>query len=130
MEDGIAEDLVLAVSAEDSVLAVREGLGDHADLPALLPSRPSLSGKRPPFARSCVVPRYYFNVRGDAFEEEDVVGRLCPNEVAALSHALSSASLVLQKRLLAEGLSSAGSIEVEDEQHRPVLSLPIRAAAY
>jgi hypothetical protein len=43
---------------------------------------------------------------------------------------LSSASLVLQKRLRAEGLSSAGSIEVEDERHRPVLSLPIRAAAY
>jgi hypothetical protein len=76
------------------------------------------------------MPRYYFNVRGDAFEEVDLVGRHCSDEVAALSEALSSASLVLQKRLRSEGLSSAGSIEVEDERHRPVLSLPIRAAAY
>jgi hypothetical protein len=76
------------------------------------------------------MPRYYFNVRGDAFEEVDVVGKVCRNEVAALGEALSSASSILQKRLQAEGLSIAGSIEVEDEQHRPVLSLPIRAAAY
>jgi hypothetical protein len=76
------------------------------------------------------MPRYYFNVRGDAFEEVDLVGKHCPDEVAALSEALSSASLVLHGRLRAEGLSIAGSIEVEDERHRPVLSLPIRAAAY
>jgi hypothetical protein len=76
------------------------------------------------------MPRYYFNVRGDAFEEVDLVGKHCSDEVAALSEALSSASLVLQQRLRSEGLSSAGSIEVEDERHRPVLSLPIRAAAY
>jgi hypothetical protein len=29
-----------------------------------------------------------------------------------------------------EGFCAAGSIEVEDERHRTVLSLPLRAAAY
>jgi hypothetical protein len=40
------------------------------------------------------------------------------------------ASAVLQKRLRAEELSDDGWVEVEDERHRPVLRLPLRAAAY
>jgi hypothetical protein len=37
---------------------------------------------------------------------------------------------VLHKRLLADELSQSGWIEVEDERHRPVLRLPLRAASY
>ena len=76
------------------------------------------------------MPRYFFNVCSDGFEEIDVVGRACPNDVAALQEALSTASAVLQRRLAADAFCASGSIEVEDERHRPVLSLPLRAAAY
>lgn len=80
--------------------------------------------------RLAAVPRYYFNVTCDGYESTDVVGECCPNDVAALSGAMRVASAVLQKRLLSDALSHDGWIEVEDERHRPVLRLPLRAAAY
>lgn len=76
------------------------------------------------------MPRYYFNVAGDGFETTDLVGQCCPDDVAALQGALRAASAVLQKRLRADELTQGGWIEVEDERHRPVLRLPIRAASY
>jgi hypothetical protein len=33
-------------------------------------------------------------------------------------------------RLCTDGLSDVGTIEIEDERHRQVMSLPLRAAAY
>jgi hypothetical protein len=76
------------------------------------------------------MPRYYFNVTGDGFEAIDAVGECCPDDVAALHGALRTASAVLHKRLRSDGLSQSGWIEVEDERHRPVLKLPLRAASY
>lgn len=76
------------------------------------------------------MPRYFFNVRGDGFEETDMVGKTCADDVAALGEAMGAASRVLQARLRADGLSDAGSIEIEDERHRTVMTLPLRAAAY
>lgn len=80
--------------------------------------------------RFALVPRYYFNLAGDGFEETDTVGLCCRNDVDALNGAMRAASAVLQKRLLADELSWNGWIEVEDERHRPVLRLPLRAASY
>ena len=76
------------------------------------------------------MPRYYFNVCCEAYEATDVVGESCPDDVAALSTALSRACEVVKQRLVPADFSSDGWIEVEDEEHRPVLKLPIRAAAY
>jgi hypothetical protein len=76
------------------------------------------------------MPRYYFNLSCDGYETTDLVGESCANDVAALSGAMRAASAVLQKRLLADELTQSGWIEVEDEHHRPVLRLPLRAAAY
>ena len=76
------------------------------------------------------MPRYYFNLSCDGVETTDLVGACCPDDVAALSHALNTASLVLRKRLLADSISQSGWVEVEDEGHREVLRLPLRAAAY
>ncbi|MEA3009628.1 MAG: hypothetical protein QOJ91_1320 [Sphingomonadales bacterium] len=76
------------------------------------------------------MPRYYFNISCDGYESTDVVGECCSNDVAALTGALRVASKVLQKRLRSEDLSGDGWVEVEDERHRPVLRLPLRAAAY
>jgi hypothetical protein len=76
------------------------------------------------------MPRYYFNLSCDGFEETDMVGECCRNDVDALNGALRAASAVLQKRLLADEITSRGWIEVEDERHRAVLRLPLRAASY
>jgi len=76
------------------------------------------------------MPRYFFNVCSDAFEEVDIVGRTCRDDVAALSEAMGAASLVLQQRLRDNAICLNGSIVVEDEGHRRVLSLPLRSATY
>lgn len=76
------------------------------------------------------MPRYFFNVRCDGFEEEDLVGRTCSDDVAALAEALGEAGRILRQRLREEALSDRGSIEIEDERHRTILTLPLRAAAY
>lgn len=76
------------------------------------------------------MPRYFFNVRGDGFEETDLVGRTCPDDVAALAEAFGEAGRILRQRLRDEALSDLGEIEVEDQSHRTVLTLPLRAAAY
>lgn len=59
-----------------------------------------------------------------------MVGETCSDDIAALNEAFRTASSVVRKRLLADELFSGGWIEVEDERHRPVLKLPLRAAAY
>lgn len=76
------------------------------------------------------MPRYFFNFSSDGCEEVDLVGKSCPNDVAALQEALTEASAIMRRRLAAETFSPAGTIEVEDEHHRTVLTLPLRAAAY
>ncbi len=80
--------------------------------------------------RWCRVPRYFFNVRGDDFEETDMVGRVCASDVGALQTALSIAGSVIQRRLERETFCISGDVEVEDEGHRVVLTLPLRAASY
>lgn len=76
------------------------------------------------------MPRYFFNVRGNGFEETDLVGRTCADDVAALSEALGEAGRVLKDLLRQDALSDCGEIEIEDERHRTILTLPLRAAAY
>jgi hypothetical protein len=41
-----------------------------------------------------LVPRYYFNLAGDGFEETDTVGLCCRNDVDALNGAMRAASAV------------------------------------
>ena len=75
------------------------------------------------------MPRYYFNICSDEFEETDMVGEQCLNDVAALKEAMRAASEVVREQLWHNRVADAW-IEVEDEQHREVMRLPIRAAAY
>lgn len=76
------------------------------------------------------VPRYYFNVCCDAFETTDISGETCSDDVAALGEALRLASGIMRRQLREGGLGPHGWIEVEDERHRSVMKLPLRAAAY
>jgi hypothetical protein len=75
------------------------------------------------------VPRYYFNICSDEFEEADMVGEHCANDVEALKEALRQASSVVEQQLFFNKVMDAW-IEVEDENHREVMRLPLRAAAY
>ena len=76
------------------------------------------------------MPLYFFNIEAGECEETDVVGRRCRDDVAALATAMEVAAEVLRTRLDEGGFSDSGSVTVEDERHRPVLTLPLRAAAY
>ena len=75
------------------------------------------------------VPRYYFNVCSEEFEEADMVGEHCLNDLEALKEALRQASAIVEQQLFFNKVVDAW-IEVEDEDHREVMRLPLRAAAY
>ena len=79
--------------------------------------------------RSGVMPRYYFNVRCDGFETTDLVGEDCETPSAIRGEALRCASDLVLNDLLSGRVPHQGWIEVEDEEHRPVLTLPLSAAA-
>ena len=75
------------------------------------------------------MPRYYFNLRTEEAETIDLVGRDCPNDVAALSEALREAGEIVRHQLFLNKVED-GWVEVEDADHREVMLLPLRAAAY
>lgn len=76
------------------------------------------------------MPRYFFNVRAPGFEETDISGRACANDVAALAHAMALASGLVRDQLERLDYGCRGEVQVEDEAHREVMVLPVRAAAY
>ncbi|MEA3037296.1 MAG: hypothetical protein QOH04_3087 [Sphingomonadales bacterium] len=76
------------------------------------------------------MPRYFFNVRTPAFEELDISGRACANDVAALARAMEVAGEVVREQLERLEGGCSGEVHVEDEAHRLVMVLPMRAAAY
>jgi hypothetical protein len=75
------------------------------------------------------VPRYYFNVCSEECETTDLVGEDCADDMAALKEAMRAASEIIQQQLFFNRVADAW-IEVEDEKHREVMRLPLRAAAY
>lgn len=76
------------------------------------------------------MPRYFFNVRAPGFEETDISGRACPNDVAALAYAMEVAGGLVRDQLERLDYGCRGEVQVEDERHRVVMVLPVRAAAY
>ena len=76
-----------------------------------------------------IVPRYYFNFCSDDTETTDLVGEECLNDVEALKEAMRAAGDIMKQQLFFNRVMD-GWIEVEDEQHREVMRLPLRAAAY
>ena len=74
------------------------------------------------------VPIYYFNVRGEDFEVPDTAGRLCPDPAAARVEAELMADDLIATALAAGALPLDAVIEVDDDEQRPVLALPLREA--
>lgn len=75
------------------------------------------------------MPVFYFNIHCDAFEATDLIGEECRNQEEARAEALRAAREMIQEQLLSGSDLPGGWVEVEDEEHRPVMILPLKAAA-
>ena len=71
---------------------------------------------------------YYFNIHCEGFQLTDIVGEICPNADDARAEAMRTARALINDELL-KGNSPQGWIEVEDEDHRPVMIVPLKDAA-
>jgi hypothetical protein len=81
------------------------------------------------FQERAQMPHYYFNVECEDFRTTDLVGEDCSSLEAVRREALNTAREIIVDDLLSGRLPHAGWIEVEDEDQRAVLVLPIAAAA-
>jgi hypothetical protein len=71
------------------------------------------------------VPRYFFHVHGDRFDAPDLAGKDCANLECAQKIAHRIAGELVMNSLLGGQVPMEVTIEVEDEDLRPVLSLPL-----
>ena len=74
------------------------------------------------------MPIYYFNVRGEGFEVPDTAGRLCADPAAARREAERMAADLVGTAHAFGTLPLDAVIEVDDEEQRPILALPLREA--
>ena len=74
------------------------------------------------------MPRFFFNKLLSDATETDLVGEELSTSAEARRHAWDLATDLIQTRL-ATGEPPTGWVEVEDEDHRPVLLLPLRSVA-
>jgi hypothetical protein len=72
------------------------------------------------------VPIYYFNVRGDGLDVPDMAGRHCADSATAWREAERMAMDLVDTALSSGALPPDSVIEVDDEEQRPVLALPLR----
>jgi hypothetical protein len=74
------------------------------------------------------MPRFFFNIHSDDYDATDLVGDHCRDTRHARAEACRTAR-DLVRETLALGRLPDGWIEVEDEEHRPVLVVPFAAVA-
>ena len=74
------------------------------------------------------MPIYYFHVRGEGVDVPDIAGRLCADAAAARREAERMADDLVATALAAGTQPLDAVIEVDDEEQRPVLALPLREA--
>jgi hypothetical protein len=75
------------------------------------------------------MPQFYFTLRGAGFEVPDLAGRHCVDEAAARAEAERIAAELVEAAQVAGEAPPEAILEVDDEELRPVLALPIAAAA-
>lgn len=74
------------------------------------------------------MPTYYFNVRGQDFELPDLAGKSLSDDSAARDEAQRLAAELVESALISGRLPPDAIVEVDDEQLRPVLALPLNPA--
>jgi len=68
---------------------------------------------------------FYIHVHGRDFESIDLVGRDFPDSEAACAEALRAARELLAEEVTHGKLPLEEWIEVEDADHRPVMTMPL-----
>ena len=76
------------------------------------------------------MPKFFFNIHCDTYQATDLVGEVCSDAVAARFEAHRTARELVREALSNGEFPQRGWVEVEDEQHRPVLILPLKAVAF
>jgi hypothetical protein len=74
------------------------------------------------------MPTYYFNLRGEKFESPDLAGKELADDAAARAEAERLAAELVESALICGALPPDAVVEVDDEQMRPVLALPLNPA--
>jgi uncharacterized protein DUF6894 len=74
------------------------------------------------------MPIYYFNVRGEDFELTDLAGKTLSDDAAARAEAERLAAELVESALVAGALPPDAIVEVDDQELRPVLALPLNMA--
>lgn len=75
------------------------------------------------------MPTYYFNVRGEDFELPDLAGKSLGDDKAARAEAERLAAELVESALICGAMPPDAIVEVDDEQMRPLLALPLNRAA-
>lgn len=74
------------------------------------------------------MPTYYFTLRGADFELPDLAGKSLRDDAAARAEAERLAAELVESALVSGTLPPDAVVEVDDEQMRPVLALPLNPA--
>jgi hypothetical protein len=74
------------------------------------------------------MPTYYFNLRGENFELPDLAGKRLDDDSEARAEAERLAAELVESALACGAVPPDAVVEVDDEQMRPVLALPLRPA--
>jgi hypothetical protein len=74
------------------------------------------------------MPTYYFSLRGENFESPDLAGKTLCNDSEARAEAERLAAELVESALISGKLPPDAVVEVDDEQMRPVLALPLNLA--
>lgn len=72
------------------------------------------------------MPTYYFNVRGEDFELPDLAGKRLGDDKAARAEAERLAAELVESALISGAAPPDAVVEVDDEQMRPILALPLK----
>jgi hypothetical protein len=75
-----------------------------------------------------MMPTYYFTLRGENFELPDLAGKSLRDDAAARAEAERLAAELVESALISGVLPPDAVVEVDDEQMRPVLALPLNPA--
>ena len=72
-----------------------------------------------------MMPIYYFTLRGENFELPDLAGKSLTDDAAARAEAERLAAELVESALVSGTLPPDAVVEVDDEEMRPVLALPL-----
>ena len=78
--------------------------------------------------RASAMPIYYFTLRGESFELPDLAGKSLPDDAAARAEAERLAAELVETALAAGTVPPDAVVEVDDEEMRPLLALPLSGA--